>query len=279
MFPEYPKFYYEEFAALRLAMTLRGYSNRSIQGYAACLKDYFDHVPEATHSFNVGAIEAYLVSKYDQGLAVASVNLRLSAIKFFVRHVLKSDERIKIRYAKKPSIIPITLTLEEVRYLLENTRNQKHHLMLSLAYGAGLRVSEVISLKLQDIDFHEGLITVRQAKGNKDRITLLPDKIAGDLAVYTETRKLDDYVFESERGGKLSARTAQKVFQTALTRAGIDKPATFHSLRHSFATHLLENGTSIRYIQELLGHKDIRTTQHYTKVTTLGIKKIKSPLT
>lgn len=167
---------HEEFRELYTEMRLRGYSLRSIDNYAACLKDYFAAVPGARRSFTEDAIRDYLMQKHDQGLAPASVNLRLSAIKFYVRHILKISEPIKIRYAKKPSRIPVTFTTDEVRELLEVVRNHKHRLMLSLAYGAGLRLSELISLKLQDLDFSEGLLTVRQGKGQKDRVTLLPSK-------------------------------------------------------------------------------------------------------
>ncbi|MCG2686969.1 tyrosine-type recombinase/integrase, partial [Candidatus Parcubacteria bacterium] len=162
--------------------------------------------------------------------------------------------------------------------ILNQIKNDKHRLMISLAYGAGLRISEVINLKAQDIDVDGLTIHLKQAKGKKDRLTILSSKIKDELAEFLINKQAKDLVFESERGGKLSERTAQKVFEKALRVAGIKKNATFHSLRHSFATHLLENGVDVRYVQELLGHANIRTTQIYTKVTNPSLKNIKSPL-
>jgi len=157
------------------------------------------------------------------------------------------------------------------------TTNIKHKLLLSLAYGAGLRVSEVMDLKVKDINLDELTIHIKHAKGNKDRITIFPDKLRSSLGNITTVKQSNDYVFESERGGKLSTRTVQKSFKNALRKGGIKRDATFHSLRHSFATHLLENGVDIRYVQELLGHSNIRTTQLYTQVTNPNLRNIKSP--
>src|SRR3989344_1869259 len=161
---------------------------------------------------------------------------------------------------------------------LESTQNTKHKLLLSLSYGAGLRVSEVIVLKVKDIDFDEMTIHIKNAKGQKDRISVLPEKLIDNLKVLLSEKTSNDFVFASERGGKLTTRTAQKVFERSLKKAEIKKDATFHSLRHSFATHLLENGVDVRYVQELLGHQNIRTTQIYTHVTNPSLKNIKSPL-
>jgi len=150
--------------------------------------------------------------------------------------------------------------------------------MLSISYGAGLRVSEVIGLKVADIDFDNLLIHIKHSKGNKDRVTVLPEKLVDEMKRLAAFKVGDDLVFESERGGKLSTRTLQKVFENGCKKANIKKKATFHSLRHSFATHLLENGVDVRYVQELLGHQNIRTTQIYTHVTNIALKNIKSPL-
>jgi len=157
-------------------------------------------------------------------------------------------------------------------------KNPKHQLLLSLAYGAGLRVSEAISLKVQDLDLDELTIHIKQAKGQKDRLSVIPESLVDSLKNLVAGKTGKDFVFASERGGKLTTRTAQKVFENSLVASGVKKDATFHSLRHSFATHLLENGTDVRYVQELLGHSNIRTTQVYTQVTNPQLKNIKSPL-
>ncbi len=149
---------------------------------------------------------------------------------------------------------------------------------MSLAYGAGLRVSEVVSLRVYDINLSELTIHLKQAKGQRDRVSVLPEKLVPNLKRLMIEKGDNEFIFESQRGGKLSTRTAQLIFANALKKSGIKKQVNFHSLRHSFATHLIENGINIRYVQELLGHKNIRTTQMYTQVTNPRLKNIKSPL-
>ncbi len=191
---------------------------------------------------------------------------------------MKIPEKINLKFARRSKKLPIVLSREEIKNIIDAIRNPKHKLIISLAYGAGLRISEVISLKVKDVNLEELTIHLKNAKGKKDRITIFPEKIKNDLQNLIAGKNLNDYLFESERGGKLTERTAQKVFENALRRASIKKDATFHSLRHRFATHLLENGVDVRYVQELLGHRNIRTIQVYTQVTNPKIKNIKSPL-
>ena len=150
--------------------------------------------------------------------------------------------------------------------------------MLQIAYWSGLRISEVVKLKIKDIDFAQNFIHIKNAKWMKDRITILPIKIKDELTVLCKNRYLNSYVFFSGMWWCLSTRSLQSVFQRAMKVSKIRKEATFYSLRHSFATHLLENGTDIRYVQALLGHANIRTTQIYTQVTNPAIKNIQSPL-
>ncbi|MCD4693931.1 tyrosine-type recombinase/integrase [bacterium] len=202
----------------------------------------------------------------------------MQAINFFCWNVLKYRDKIDIKFAKTPSKLPIVLSRDEIQKILLTIKNEKHKLMMELAYSGGLRASEIINLKIKDIDLAELIIHIKGAKGNKNRITVFPEKLVIDIKKLGSNRNFNDYVFASERGGRLTERTAQKVFENALKKSGIKKEATFHSLRHSFATHLLENGTDVRYVQELLGHANIRTTQIYTKVTNPKLKNIKSPL-
>ena len=223
-------------------------------------------------------IKQFLLNKQSRNYSPQTVNLYLNAIKFFYRDVLKLPQRINLKFAKRSKKLPIVLSREEIKNIIEVIRNPKHKLLISLAYGAGLRISEVISLKVKDVNLEELTIHLKNAKGKKDRITIFPEKIKNDLQCLIAGKNPNDYVFESERGGKLTERTAQKVFENALQTAGIKRDATFHSLRHSFATHLLENGVDVRYVQELLGHRNIRTTQVYTQVTNPKLKNIKSPL-
>ncbi|MEK7067552.1 MAG: tyrosine-type recombinase/integrase, partial [Patescibacteria group bacterium] len=223
-------------------------------------------------------VRKFLLNRQDKGNSSQTVNLYLNAIKFFYRDILKSTEKIDLKFAKRSKKLPVVLSREEIKKILSAIQNNKHKLMVGLAYGAGLRISEVINLKVQDINLDELILHLKEAKGKKDRITILPEKLKKDLAAAAVGKRGNDYVFESNRGGKLNERSAQVVFERALRASGIKKPATFHSLRHSFATHLLENGVDVRYVQELLGHANIRTTQIYTQVTNPSLKNIKSPL-
>ena len=185
---------------------------------------------------------------------------------------------LKIKMPKRPSRLPVTLSHKEIERILLNVSNDKHRTMIALAYGSGLRVSELTDLRVGSIDFDEDMIYVYQGKGKKDRITLLPRTIKEELGKWTAGKCPSDHLFESERGGRLSTRSIQLVFERAMKAAEIKKPATFHSLRHSFATHILEQGTDLRFIQKLLGHSNIRTTQRYTHVSTASLRAIQSPL-
>lgn len=259
-------------------LKLRNYSRKTIKSYLLCLNDYFRFAKNIEKKPDVDLIREYLLKKQSAGNAPQTINLYLNAIKYFYREIMKSGFPIDIKFAKRSLKLPVVLSRDEVSNIIKNIGNLKHKLLISLTYAAGLRVSEVINLKVRDINIGELTIHIKGAKGNKDRITIFPEKIKNDIIDLVHGKDKNDYIFASERGGKLTERTAQKVFENALKKAGIGKDATFHSLRHSFATHLLENGVDVRYVQELLGHANIRTTQLYTKVTNPMIRNIKSPL-
>ena len=188
-----------------------------------------------------------------------------------------TTEELDIESAKNSNTLPVVLSRTEILKILKSLQNPKHKLLLGLAYGAGLRVSEVVSLKVQDLDCQELTVHIKKAKGQKDRISILPERLVIDFKNIIAEKTKEEFLFASERGGKLTIRSAQKIFANALQISDVKKNATFHSLRHSFATHLLENGTDVRYVQELLGHANIRTTQIYTQVTNPKLKNIKSP--
>jgi site-specific recombinase XerD len=259
-------------------MRLRNYSQKTIKSYLGCLVDYFAAAGNSLEKIDPELIKNFLLKKHSQGYAPQTVNLFLNAIKFFYRDVLKNPQKIDLKFAKRGNRLPVVLSRDEISRIIGLVKNPKHHLMLALAYGAGLRVSEVINLRIMDIDLQELTIHIKQAKGKKDRLTVFPEKLKTEIASLIALRDPVNFVFISERGGKLTERTAQAVFEKALRGANVQKAATFHSLRHSFATHLLENGVDVRYVQELLGHQNIRTTQIYTHVTNLAIKNIRSPL-
>jgi len=259
-------------------LIIGGYSKRTVKSYIGCIKDYIKFVKEDVPSFSEERIKDFLVYKKRQNCAPKTLHVYLSAVKFLYRKVLGVWHKIDIKFAKRNVRNPVVLSHQKIMDLIGTYQNLKHKILVALAYGTGLRVSEVTNLKIRDLDFYQNLINVRQGKGAKDRVTLLPDVLVDDLKGLINDRSFNDYAFESQLGGKLSTRTLQKVFQNGLKRANIQEKATFHSLRHSFATHLLDGGVQLCYIQKLLGHSNIRTTQIYTKVSIGAIKAIKSPL-
>ncbi len=259
-------------------MRLRNYSRQTIKSYIGCLTDFFKNKGRDFEKMDFEFIRSFLLAKQEKRYSPQTVNLYLNAIKFFYHDVVKNNQKIDLKFAKRNQKLPVVLARDEVSRIIASAKNNKHRLMIALAYGAGLRVSEVVDLKIKDVNLDELMIHIKQAKGKKDRITVFPEKLKADVASLINLRDKDDYVFASERGGKLTTRTAQIIFEKALAISGIGKDATFHSLRHSFATHLLENGVDVRYVQELLGHQNIRTTQIYTHMTNPGFKNIKSPL-
>lgn len=259
-------------------LRIRNYSPKTTKSYLYGLREYFAFKKDDLEKLNIESIKEFLLKKEQVGISAQTRNLFLSAIKFYYYKVIKISEEIDIKSAKKKSSLPVVLSRKEIGKVLEVTNNSKHKLLLSLAYGAGLRVSEVVNLKVADLNIEELTLHIKQGKGRKDRMSIFSDKLKNDLTSLMSGKESNEYVFASERGGKLSTRTAQKVFENSLRKTGIKKKATFHSLRHSFATHLLENGVDVRYVQELLGHRNIRTTQRYTKVTNPSLRNIKSPL-
>lgn len=259
-------------------LKIRNYSSKTISAYLHYIKEYLNHAKMRSITEKEKAIESFLLNKQEKGHSSQTVNLALNSIKFFYYEILEIKDKIKFKCAKRPSRLPVVLSRNEIDQIITSIPNSKHKLMISLAYGAGLRVSELVKLKIMDVDLEELTIHIKEVKGKKDRITVFPEKLKEAVAYLFSGKTANDHLFESNRGGGLTTTSIQKVFQRALENSGIKKDATFHSLRHSFATHLLENGVDVRYVQKLLGHANIRTTQIYTQVTNPSLKKIKSPL-
>lgn len=259
-------------------LRLRNYSKRTIESYLFCLGEYFRYAKVIKREPEIAVIKKYLLKKQDAGQSSQTINLHLQAIKYFYREIYKSNANINIKFAKTASKLPVVLSRKEIEKMIKVIDNKKHRMLISLSYGAGFRVSEAINLRIKDINLEELTVHIKGAKGNKDRISIMAERLKSEIFELIAMRDLNEYVFTNNRGEKLTERTAQKVFENALKKSGIKKEATFHSLRHSFATHLLENGVDVRYVQELLGHANIRTTQIYTKVTNPALRKIKSPL-
>lgn len=259
-------------------MKLRNYSPKTQKVYLFYIKDYIIFCKKSDAKNKQEVIENYLLKRHKRGQSPQTVNLALNAIKFLYTEVLSDPQKINLRFAKRNKKLPIVLSRKEVKEIIETTKNSKYRLMISLAYACGLRVGEVVNLRVADLDIDELVVNIREGKGKKDRISILPEKLQNDLRNLIAGKRAEEFLFSSNRGGKLTTASLQKMFKRSLVKTNIKKPATFHSLRHSFATHLLENGVDVRYVQELLGHANIRTTQIYTQVTNPKLKNIKSPL-
>lgn len=261
----------------RKQMELRNYSPRSIKTYMGVLKGVLAAIDKPFRDCSQHQIEEYFLKRRGEGIVPRTLHVMINAIKTFSKLVYNRPLKFHISFPKLPQRLPVILSRIEIDRILEQVKNHKHWLMIALAYGAGLRVSEVVNLRVADLDFERNLLHVKQGKGRKDRVTLLPQKLRDHLLLWVRMRPVSGLVFESERGGGLSIRSPQRVFERACQAAGITKRVTFHSLRHSFATHVLEQGTDIRFIQELLGHSNIKTTLIYTHVTDRALQKIRSP--
>jgi site-specific recombinase XerD len=208
------------------------------------------------------------------------IHSRMNAVKFYFEQVLHREKFFfeEIPRPKKKSSLPKVISKNDIVKLFAQVENPKHLLMLKLCYGMGLRVSEIVNLKIADIDSRRMLVHIEAAKGKKDRCVTLPTSILDDLRNYYKNYRPKKYLFEGQYGGQYSIRSAQAVFKNAMQKAKINKSVGIHGLRHSYATHLLECGTDMVFIQKLLGHKDIKTTEIYAKVSNRQLGKIKSPL-
>lgn len=263
---------------LRRELQYRNYSPKTIRAYVTCVKYFLEKIWKNPEHISREEIIDFILFLQTQNKAPKTINLYKEAIKFFYREILKDVRNIDIKLSKEAKKLPLVLSREEIQKILSHIKNEKHRLIIALCYSAWLRVSEIISLKVGDIDIENLIIHIKAWKWQKERITVFSASLKKDILQLSALKNWKELFIESERGGKLTTRTLQKIFQDALKKSWIQKPATFHSLRHSFATHLLENGTDIRYIQELLGHANIKTTQIYTKVMNPHLRKIISPL-
>lgn len=251
---------------------LRGYSQRTIDSYIF-------HVAKFIESGK--SPKDFLLSRINSNKADETIRSAGFAIKFYLKIIKKDFPELKEILKQLPNVkrekkIPIILSKEEILKMIQSTTNLNHRLIIQLGYSAGLRASEIINLKWEDIDFKRNIIHIKKSKGKKDRIVMLSPKVKkGLLSLSLQKEK---QVLKTNRGTRYTLRTIEQVIQNTAKKAGINKKATPHILRHSFATHLLEKGTDIRYIKDLLGHSNISTTLIYTKVSNKNLTKIKSPL-
>jgi integrase/recombinase XerD len=270
----------DEITQFRRYLAHRRYSERTIAVYTEGIKVFLQFVqkpiPEITNADLIRFNNDYILKK---GYSSSFQNQVINAIKLFFRSIHSTRFNVDaVERPRREHKLPNVLSKEEVKRILTSPTNIKHRAMLSLIYACGLRRSELLNLKPNDIDSQRGLIVIRQAKGKKDRIAPLSEKTIEMLREYYKMFKPSRWLFEGQtKGEQYSEESLQKVLKEATSKAKIFKPVTLHWLRHSYATHLLESGTDLRYIQELLGHKSSKTTEIYTHVSTRSIQKIKSP--
>jgi len=251
---------------------LRGYSIKTTQSY----------IHQVNLFLKSGKTpRQYLLGLIENKKADGTVRSAGFAIKFYLKLIYKENRNVKeilnrIPNLKKGNKLPEILSKGEIERMIDSTKNLNHRLIIELAYSSGLRLSEIINLRWKDIDFERNLIHLKNAKGKKDRIVMLSDRVKQNLQ-HLELKK-EGHVFKTNRSKKYTGRTIQMLVKNAAKKAGIKKKVSPHSLRHAFATHLLEKGIDIRYIKDLLGHANISTTLIYTKVSNRDISKIKSPL-
>ena len=261
-----------DFQILIDEMKVRGYSRQTMKAYLHINRGFLEYAGKSPKDVTRQDILQYQGMLYDRELSSATRHAACAALKFYFETVMK--RRFHLSYPKKSNRLPMVLSREEIVRMIDTTQNPKHKLLLELMYGSGLRVGEAVKVKAEDIDRERKILLIREGKGGKDRMVNLSDRFLNDL------NESHGYLFESDYslGHHITLRTAQEIVKQACRKAGISKNAHPHTLRTSFATHLIENGTDISFVQRLLGHAKISTTQAYLRLSSASLQKVKSPL-
>ncbi len=260
---------------------IRNLSPRTIDTYKVTLSKFFRrHWRKDPREITKQDVENYLYELVQRNKSPKTINVYLSALKFFFDIGLKKKLLVNVPSLKTEKELPVFLTKEEAQRLFDVIMNDKHKLMILLLYSAGLRVSELVHLRVRDLEFAQQYGWVRQGKGRRDRLFIVAEKINKELQEWVKTQRLqsDDWLFPSSRGGHLTVRTVQSLLRTATKKAKINKKVTPHTLRHTFATHLIENGYAVTDVQPLLGHNRLDTTMTYVHMATNRMIRVKSPL-
>lgn len=264
----------------RQELELRNYSKRTITTYMYFINRFEEFIDKPPFE----PITEQDIKDYIYSLKYANkntTNIAYAAIKLYANIMHNKQIKLTLKGPREPKKLPKVLSRLEILKIINITKNIKHKLLLELMYSSGLRVSEACSLKHEDINFENSTIHIKLGKGNKDRVVILSKKLRSQFKDYLKLHEIDQgFVFPSEQNpkGYLSTRSVQEILKKSAKKAGIKKHITPHMFRHSFGTHLLENGTNIRYIQKLLGHKKLETTAIYTQVADVDLKNVKSPL-
>lgn len=261
-------------------MAQKRYSENTINTYESMLLVFFRfHSPKSANEISENDVLRFNVDYImANGFSYTYQNQMINAIKLFYRQQGNTTLDLEnLERPKKSKKLPVVLSIEEIKLVLQNTINLKHKTLLSLLYSCGLRIGEALKLRIKDINFERRFMHIKSAKGSKDRYVPIPKQMIDLLTHYLKSYKPTEYVFEGQNGGMYSAVSARQILKRSLRSSGISKQITLHTLRHSHATHLLENGTDLRFIQELLGHNNPKTTMIYTHVSTTSLDRIKNP--
>jgi integrase/recombinase XerD len=262
-------------------LTHKRYSENTINRYTEMISIFAGHMSATNlaHITNRDVVEFVRGKLIAQGYSYTYQNQLVSALKLFFREIVNAPIDIeKLERPRREHKLPNVLSKDEIRAILQSPKNIKHKTMLSLIYACGLRRRELLWLRPTDVDSNRGFLTIRNSKGRKDRMVPISERTIGMLKGYYKLYQPKVWLFEGQEAGeRYSEASLSKVLKVALEAVGINKPASLHWLRHSYATHLLEAGTDLRYIQELLGHKSSRTTEIYTHVSQSSLQKVKSP--
>lgn len=257
------------------------YSENTIRNYTSYMRDFVaSFAGRELEKITIEEINEYILKLVnEEKISASQQNLRINAIKFYYEKVLgRKKQRIDIPRPKKTKKLPDVLSKEEVFRMIRLTKNTKHKSILMILYSCGLRRGEVCRLEVADVDSERGMIKIREGKGKKDRYAPLSKNVLSTLRKYFKEMRPDRWLFEGSRKGPYSPQSVERVVKNAAERAGIRKNVYPHILRHSFATHYLEQGTDLRYIQEWLGHSSSKTTEIYTHVTNTDMNRFKNPL-
>ena len=262
-------------------LKLKAYSPSTIKTYSVEFANFLQAIKtNPIDTFTSDRLRAYFLFCIDTlHLSENTLHSRINAIKFYFEQVENREKFFfDIPRPQKPTLLPKVIDKKDILKMLSVIENNKHRLMMMLCYGMGLRVSEIVNLKIEHIDSKRMQVLIESGKGKKDRYTNLPEKLLNYLREYYLEYKPVEYLFMGQNGGQYSVRSVQMVFKNAMIKAKINKRVGIHSLRHSYATHLLDAGTDMVFIQKLLGHNNIKTTEIYAKVSTKILSKVKSPL-
>ena len=262
---------------LRTELKLRGFSTNTEKTYVFHNQKFLEFAKKDPKDIQENDIKLYLAQLLTEEKEKSSVALVRSALLFHQNEILNKNFST-IKTPKIPKKLPITLSKEEINRLIEAASHEKSKLLIKMIYASGLRISEALHLKVEDVEFEQKIAWVRSGKGGKDRMIVLGEKVLDELKSYLKSRGITKgTIFLGKDGKPMTPRNAQKIISLAAKTAGIAKPTTPHKLRHSFATHLREAGQDLRVIQELLGHSSIQTTEIYTHVSTEEKRKVISP--